>query len=101
MKIAGRKIPKGNILVFISFAVISLCLIMISSLSRQEKLNHIMRKGLYSGHEKWFEISECKDVSKWDSVLEGLKENYDDFAMYVNMPDPEISAILCSDEMSF
>lgn len=91
MKIFGRKIPKGNILVLISFAAISLCLIMIISLSRQDKLNNIMRKGLYTGNQKWFEINDCKDEAYWNNVLPDLAENYDDFAVYVDLPDPEIS----------
>ena len=91
MKIFGRKIPKGNILVLISFAAISLCLIMIISLSRQDKLNNIMRKGLYSGNQKWFEINECTDEAYWNHVLPDLAESYDNFAVYVDLPDPEIS----------
>lgn len=91
MKIAGKRIPKGNALVFISFAAISLCLIMVISLSRQEKINNIIRKGLFTGHEKWFEISECEDESCWDGILTGLTEKHDDFALYVDLPDPEIS----------
>ncbi len=90
MKIFNKRIPKGNILVLISFVTISLWLIIIISLSKQDKLNNIMKKGLYTGNEKWFEINNCKDESYWNNVLPELTGKYDNFAVYVDLPDPKI-----------
>ena len=39
MKIAGKKIPKGTVLLFLSFTAISLCLLLIVSATRAERMN--------------------------------------------------------------
>lgn len=36
MRVAGKKIPKGTILLFLSFTAISLCLLLIVSAARAE-----------------------------------------------------------------
>ena len=56
MKIFPKRIPKGNVLLFLSFSAISLCLLLIVSASRAGRENSLMRNNLYSGHQKNFYI---------------------------------------------
>ncbi len=57
MKIAGKKIPRGNVLLFFSFTAISLCLLLIVSAIRAEKVNRLNKYTMYSGHQKGFSVS--------------------------------------------
>lgn len=91
MKIAGKKIPKGNILVFISFTAISLCLIMIVSLVRADRINDIIKKGLYSGNQRGFYIHNSENENEWDDVIPDFPDNCYNFALYTELPDPEIT----------
>lgn len=89
MKIAGKRIPKGNILLFVSFAAISLCFLLIFSVTRADRENNMSKNNMYSGHQKGFSILQAEE-EQWVDVIPGLAADHDRFALYVSVPDPEI-----------
>lgn len=89
MKIAGKRIPKGNLLLFVSFAAISLCFLLIFSVTRADRENNMSKNNMYSGHQKGFSILQAEE-DQWADVIPGLAAEYDRFALYVSVPDPEI-----------
>lgn len=90
MKIAGKRIPKGNILLLVSFAAISLCFLLIFSVARADRENNMSKNNMYSGHQKGFSIMHAEEEQQWADVIPGLADEYDRFAIYVSVPDPEI-----------
>lgn len=90
MKIAGKKIPKGTVLLFLSFTAISLCLLLIVSATRAERTNSMGKNGMYSGHQKNFSICNAEQEGQWEDVIPALESKYNNFAIYVPIQDPEI-----------
>ena len=90
MKIAGKRVPKGNILLFLSFTAISLCLLLIVSAIRAEHSNSLSQKGMYSGHQKGFSVHNAEDETSWTKVIPELADGHDNFAIYVPVEDSEI-----------
>lgn len=90
MKIAGKKIPKGTILLFLSFTAISLCLLLIVSATRAERTNSMSKNGMYSGHQKNFSICNAEQEGHWEDVIPALEAKYNNFAIYVPIQNPEI-----------
>lgn len=90
MKIFGNKISKGNILLFLSFTAISICLLLVVSATRAEKTVSQSQNGLYSGHQKGFSVQHSEEDTQWETVIPELVSNYDDFALYLPLQDPEI-----------
>lgn len=90
MKTAGKKIPKGTVLLFLSFAAISLCLLLIVSVTRAEKINSMGKSGMYSGHQENFSVSNAESGNLWDDVIPSLASGYNNFAVYLPIQDPEI-----------
>lgn len=90
MKVAGKKIPKGTVLLLLSFTAISLCLLLIVSAARAERINDMSRNNMYTGHQKNFSVYNAEEKNVWEDVIENLSAKYDDFAIYMPMQDPEI-----------
>lgn len=90
MKIAGKKIPKGTLLLFLSFTAISLCLVLIVSAARAERTNSMSRNGMYSGQQKNFSIYNAEEENLWEEVIPQLGSKYNNFAIYLPIPDTEI-----------
>ncbi|MCI9447646.1 MAG: ABC transporter permease [Lachnospiraceae bacterium] len=90
MKVAGRKIPKGTVLLFLSFTAISLCLLLILTASRAEQTNSMSKNGMYSGHQKNFSVYNSEQEGLWEEVMPVLGAKYDDFAIYMPLQDPEM-----------
>ena len=90
MKIAGRKIPRGTFFLFLSFMMVSLCLLLIVSATRTERINNLSQNLLYTGHERNFYIKDADEESLWEKVMPELASQHKDFAIYVPMQDPEI-----------
>lgn len=90
MKIAVKKIAKGSILLFLSFTAISLCLLLIVSATRAEKINSQSQNGLYSGHQKGFSVQNAEEEEQWEEVIPELASRFDDFAVYLSLQDPEV-----------
>lgn len=90
MKFLGKKVPKGNFLLFLSFTVISLCFLLVLSTIRAEKENNIKMKNMYTGHQKSFSIINSDDDEQWTEVMPDIIEAYDNFAVYVPVHDDEI-----------
>lgn len=90
MKAAGKKIPRGTVLLFLSFTAISLCLLLIVSAIRAERTNSMGRRGMYSGHQKNFSVYHAETDDQWEDVIPKLGEKYNNFAIYLPIQDPEI-----------
>ncbi len=91
MKIFGRSIPKGSILLFISFTAISLCLMLIISSVRAENDNRLNINGLYSENSNSFYVDACDDKRQWDKVIPKLCAEHDDFSVCLKVPHQEIT----------
>lgn len=90
MKVFGRKIPKGNLFLFISFAAVSLCVLVVVSATRAERLHSISRNSLYTGHQKPFSISSSENEDQWTDVIPGLAAKHNDFSVYLPIKNPEV-----------
>ena len=90
MKIVGKKISKGNVLLFFSFTAISLCLLLIISATRAEHRNSQSQKGLYTGHQKGFSVRNSEDGDQWAKVIPELASRHDNFVIYLPVQDPDI-----------
>lgn len=90
MKLFGKKVPKGNLLLFFSFTVISLCILLIVSAARAERVADLLGKSLYSGHHKGFSIIESEEEDQWEEVLPEIEAEYEDFALYVPVRDQNV-----------
>lgn len=90
MKIAGRKIPKGTFFLFLSFMMVSLCLLLIVSATRTERINNLSQNLLYTGHERNFYVKDAEEEGLWEKVMPKLAEGHEDFAIYLPMQDPEV-----------
>ncbi|MCI8307601.1 MAG: hypothetical protein HFH14_06075 [Lachnospiraceae bacterium] len=87
MKFCGKRIPKGSLLLLLSFLTISLCLMMMLSALRADKINNQNRNGLYSGHQKRFTVISAEDEHAWEYVIPVLKEEYSNFSIYSTISD--------------
>ena len=90
MRVVGKRIPKGSMILFISFTAIALCLLLIVSAVRTDKNTTMGQKRLYSECHRSFTILNSDDENQWESVVPVLKERHDNFAVYVSVDDPEI-----------
>lgn len=90
MKIFRKRVPKGNALLFLSFAAISLCLLLIVSATRTGRENSLMRNNIYSGRQKNFYITGTEDKGQWGEVIPQLAASQKDFGLYVSVPSQEI-----------
>ena len=89
MKMAGRRIPKGNFLLLFSFAAITLCLFLILAAVRAERRNRLSQNTLYSGYQKGFSIHNADDPEQWLQVIPELAHRHSNFAVYIPVPDPD------------
>ncbi len=90
MKVAGRKIPKGTLLLFLSFASISVCLLLVMSASRIGRINALSKNGLYSNHQRSFGVSNANGKVGWEDIIPELDGKYRDFAIFVPVSDPKV-----------
>lgn len=90
MKVLGRKIPKGTLLLFASFAAISVCLLLVMSASRIGRIDALSRNGLYSNHQRSFGISNAEGEVGWEDIISVLDGKYRDFAIFLPVSDPEV-----------
>ena len=83
MKIMGKRIPKGSVLLFLSFMALSVCLMLITYTFRTSKELNLGQNNLYSGHQKNFSISQGENETEWDEVLPKLLSEGENYAIYV------------------
>lgn len=90
MKILGKKIPRGNFLLFLSFTTISVCILIIISAMRKESINSLSKNALYTGHHKNFSIKYSEDEKQWEDVIPKLTgEGYNNYAVYAPIEDSD------------
>lgn len=91
MKVFGKKIPMGNLLLYFSFTVVSLCILLIVSAVRAENVTKLIKNSLYSGHQKSFTIINSEDEKQWENVIPDIEVEYEDFAIYVPMRSSDVA----------
>ena len=91
VKAARKKMPKGNFLLFFSFVAISLCLLLVVSAIRAERMNRINKYELYSGNQRSFTVSGGEGVEQWEQIVPELASDYDSFSLYLPVRDSEYS----------
>lgn len=89
MFILKKRVPRGSILLFVSFAAISLSFLMIVSAVHVGKYNIISKNSLYTGHEVSFSIYDSFNDDLWDNIIPKLSAEYNDFALYCPMKDSD------------
>lgn len=92
MKIMGRKVPKGNFLLFLSFVAVSLCILIILSASRLNQQNNLSQNNLYTEHSRNFSISYAESEDRWEGAIADLSSKYDNFAIYIPIKGEEPEA---------
>ena len=90
MKVLGKKIYRGNVLLLTSYMAVSLCLLLIISAIRIEKINTISRNALYTDNKSNFLLSYAEEDA-WEGVVPELMNEYDNFVIYYTIPDKDIS----------
>ena len=90
MKIFGKKFYRGNVILLASYTAVSLCLLLIISAIRIEKINAISRNTLYTDNKSNFLLSYAEEDA-WEGVVPELMNEYDNFAIYYTVPDKDIS----------
>lgn len=90
MKIAGKKIPKGTFFLFLSFVMVSLCLLLIVSATRADRINNMSQNMMCSGHERNFFIKDAEEEGLWGKVIPELGSRHEDFVIFLPMQDPDI-----------
>lgn len=87
MKVFGKKIPKGTLMLFISFAAITFCcVIMIGALRTNAENDYFIRR-LYSDNTRRFQIIDSGDNIFWQSFLTQNTET--NFILYCLIKDGE------------
>lgn len=89
MKMARKKIPKGTLLLFFSFVAISLCLLLVVSAIRAERVNKVSKYELYSGNQRNFTVRGAEGVELWEQVVPELASNFTRFSLYLPIKDSE------------
>lgn len=90
MNLFLKKIPKGNILLYISFTAISMCFLLVVSTIRAERKNDMSQRTLYTRHYESFSIVDSDDELQWEKVMPELEDGNDNFAIYVPIKDESI-----------
>lgn len=90
MNTFGKRVPKGNLLLFFSFTAVSLCILLIISMFHSEYENRLSHNNLYTGHQKEFSVCYAEDENQWRNVIPNIKSDADDFAIYVPVQNPDI-----------
>lgn len=89
MNFPFKKLPKGNLLLYISFTAISLCFLLVVSTMRAEKYNDMSKRQFYTRHSESFAIVDSDNENQWDEVIPELEKRYNDFAVYVPLTSNE------------
>lgn len=89
MKLFGKKIPKGNFLLYISFVAISLCFIMIISAIHSQKYTSMSQNDMYSGHEVTIMVYESWYDNLWENVITEMPDKYNNYSIYAPVVDSD------------
>ncbi len=85
-----KKIPKGSFLLFVSFAAISMCLLLVLSAARAGRVEALCKNGLYSGRQRSFGISGAEGEGQWEEIIPALANQFDGFAIFLPIKDSEV-----------
>lgn len=87
MKIGGKRIPRGNLLIFLGMMTVSVCALLMSAGLRANFLNEMKSREFYSENSRRFGFLDCEDETFWEEVLASCPE---EFILYCQVPDGEM-----------
>ena len=87
MKVFGKKIPKGTLMLLVSFAAITFCSVIMIGALRTNEENDYLSKRLYSDNTRRFQIIDSEDNTFWQAFLAQNTET--NFILYCLIRDGE------------
>ncbi len=85
MKILGKRIQKGSLLLLLSFAAISACCITITGTIKAGRENELQSRRFYTEKARKFQIENCEVKDLWEEFLNEAEGNH--FALYTTIWD--------------
>lgn len=87
MRVAGKRIPRGNVLLILGMLAVSICTIMMSAALHANYMNELQSRAFYSKKARKFNVTECENVDFWESLMEELP---DDLILYHQIMDDTV-----------
>lgn len=87
MKIAGKRIPKGTLLLASGMLAVSVCSLLMTAALRANRMNELQSRDFYSEKARKFTVMECEDTAFWPEFLDGIEG---DLALYHQVWDEAI-----------
>lgn len=84
MKIAGKKIPRGTLLLAMGALCVAVCTLMMSAALRANRLNELQSREFYSDLARKFSLMECEDGAFLEALL---KEKGGGLSLYHQIVD--------------
>ena len=72
MRLAKKKIPKGHLLLALSFMAVSFCSLIIISTARMGRMNQLSQNGLYSGHQRDYLFTIYVPIEDPNIIIKGI-----------------------------
>ena len=69
MKIAGKRIPKGTLLLASGMFAVSICTLLMTAAFRANRMNELLSRDFYSEKARKFTVMECGDTEFWKASL--------------------------------
>lgn len=87
MVIAGKRVPRGSLLLVLGMLAVSVCTLMMSAALRANRLSELQSREFYSDSARDFSITGCEDAAFWEDFFAG---GTDDVILYHQIPDLEM-----------
>ncbi len=87
MKIAGKRIPKGTLLLASGMFAVSICTLLMTAAFRANRMNELLSRDFYSEKARKFTVMECGDTEFWKEFLSGTE---DDLVLYHQVWDESL-----------
>lgn len=87
MKIRGKRIARGNLLLILGMVTVAVCTLLMSSALRASRLNDLKNREFYSSRARKFEVSDCGEDTFWQDIF---RECPSGFVLYHQILDNEL-----------
>lgn len=87
MKIGGKRIARGNLLLILGMVTVSVCTLLMSSALRANRLNDMKNREFYSSQARKFQISNCEEDTLWQNTFQECPPG---FVLYHQVIDNEM-----------
>lgn len=82
MKYIKKLFLRGSVLLYISFAAISMSFLLLISVASVGSNTMLSQNSMYTGHELTFSIYDSADDNIWNNIVGKLDNQYNDYAIY-------------------